>query len=262
MSLRSGSLLPGALLVGGLLSGVGVPVARGAGAFDPTHTSFQRVLDARLSGGRVDYAAIHAAPADLAGYVAEVAAAPVSTLSAADRKALSINAYNACTMKLVADSYPIVSMQDLDGGKVWDTRRCVVGGVALTLDEIEGGLRKLGDPRIHAALNCAAIGCPPLSSQVYTGATLDAQLDAAATRWAATAGWGGGVLSVNRIFDWYGEDFIARHGAASFDIPGLDGKTEAAANFIAAYAPERAGALRAGGYTVTFVDYDWRLNGK
>lgn len=241
------------------VSSVLVPLAL---AYDPTHAHLQKVLDTRLVGGRVDYAALHAAPAELDAYLAEVASAPVASLSAAERKALWLNAYNALTIDLVADNYPLASIRDLDGGKVWDTRRFTVGGTPMTLNALEAGLRALGDPRVHAGLNCASIGCPPLSSKVYTAAAVEAQLDTAARAWAATATLSGGVLSVSSIFDWYGDDFLARFGSATFDVPGLDGKAEAAANFLAAYAPDKAAALRAGGYSVTWQAYDWRVNGR
>ena len=234
----------------------------GAAAYDPTHAHLQKVLDTRLAGGRVDYGALHAAPAELDAYLAEVASAPVASMSAAERKALWLNAYNALTIDLVADNAPLASIRDLDGGKVWDTRRYTVGGAQMTLNELEGGLRAFGDPRVHAGLNCASIGCPPLSARVYTAASVEAQLDTAARTWAATATLSGGVLSVSSIFDWYGDDFLARFGTATFDVPGLEGKTEAAANFIATYAPDKAAALRAGGYTVVYQAYDWRVNGR
>ncbi|MDP2309869.1 MAG: DUF547 domain-containing protein [Pseudomonadota bacterium] len=236
-----------------------------AHALDPSHAKLQKVLDARLSGGRVDYAALEAAPADLDAYLAEVAAAPVASLSAADKKALYINAYNAYTLDLIADNFPLASIRDLDFGLVWDIRKFNVGGAMLTLNDIEGkNLRNLGDPRIHAAVNCASLGCPPIAPKVYTGTGLDAQLDAASRAWASTATLSGTTLTVNKIFDWYGDDFTPTFGSARFDIPGLSGKEEAAANFIAHFSttPARAEALRKGGYTVTFADYSWKVNAK
>ncbi len=241
-----------------LLSLVGLALA-----LDPTHAQLQKVLDAHVSGNRVHYAAIKAAPADLNAYLAEVAAAPVASLSAADKKALYINAYNAYTIDLIADNVPLKSIQDLDGGKVWDTRKFNVGGAMLTLNDIEGkNLRNLGDPRIHAAVNCGSIGCPPLAAKVFTGAGLDGQLDTVTRRWAATATFTGTTLTVNKILDWYKDDFAGKFGPGTFDIPGLDGSQEAAANFIARYAPDKAEALKKGGYTVVYGDYSWAVNAK
>lgn len=231
-------------------------------AFDATHAAWQRVLDASLRDGRVDYAALKAHPADLDAWIADAASAPVATLSAADRTALWIDAYNANTLRIVATAWPLASIRDLDGGKVWDTRRLRVGGDSLTLNELEGRLRAQGDPRVHAALNCASKGCPPLSPKAYVGATLDAALTDAARRWAASMPLSGGTLFACQIFDWYAADFAPAYGKAAYDIPGLDGAAEAAANFVAKYAPERADALRRGGYTVKWAAYDWGVNGR
>lgn len=230
-------------------------------ALDSGHVGLQRVLDAHLHGGRVDYAALHADPAPLDAYVRSLATVDVDRLAAADRIAFWINAYNALTIDVVADEWPVASIRDLDGGRVWDTRRFPVAGRSVTLNDIEHRvLRPLGDARVHAALNCASVGCPALAPQVYTGTALDAQLDAASRRFVADATLAGGVLTVNRIFDWYGEDWLPAWGTARFDIPGLDGKAEAVANFVAAYAPEKAGAIRAGGYAVRYAEYDWGVN--
>ena len=230
-------------------------------AFDSTHVRLQRVLDARLAAGRVDYAGLKSAPAELDAYLTEVATAEPAGMSADDRKAFWINAYNALTIDLIADSYPLKSITDLDGGKVWDTRKFPVAGTSMTLNDIEQRtLRPLGDPRVHAALNCASIGCPGLAAKVYTGAGLSGQLDAASKRWVASAKLEGASLSVSQIFDWYGDDFLGQYGPSRFDIPGLDGKAEAAANFVAMYAPDKATALHAGGYKVGYAPYDWGLN--
>ncbi len=232
-------------------------------AFDSTHATLQKVLTANVASGKVNYAAIKAAPADLDAYLAEVAAAPVSTLSASEKKALYINAYNAYTLDLLADNYPLTAITSLDGGKVWETRKFNVGGTQMTLNDIENkNLRTLGDPRIHAAVNCGAIGCPSLSSTVYLASSLESQLDAAAKKWASANAWSGTVLSINMIFDWYGEDFTAKYGTAYYDIPGLEGEQEAAANFIGKYASDRTDALKKGGYTVSFTSYNWNLNSK
>lgn len=231
-------------------------------AFDLDHAGLQRVLEAHLRDGRVDYAALKANPAPLDAYLRSLAPVDVDRLAPADRTAFWINAYNALTIDLVADAWPIASIRDLDGGRVWDTRRFPVAGRSVTLNDIEHRvLRPLGDARVHAALNCASLGCPALAPQVYTGAALDAQLDAASRRFVADATLAGGVLTVNRIFDWYGEDWLPAWGRTRFDIPGLDGKAEAIANFVATYAPQWAPALRAGGYAVRYAEYDWRVNG-
>jgi hypothetical protein len=232
-------------------------------AIDASHAALQGVYDKVVASGRVDYAGLAAAPQAMDAYLVDVAKAVPASMGAADKKAFYINAYNALTIDMIADSWPLASIRDLDGGKVWDTRKFNVGGQQMSLDDIENKvLRPLGDPRIHAAINCASIGCPPLSSKVFVGSQLEGQLEAAAKRWAATATWAPGVLSVNNIFDWYGDDFVPLYGAKAFDIPGLDGKAEAAANFIAKYAPDKAAAIQAGNFQVRMQPYDWKVNAK
>jgi hypothetical protein len=230
-------------------------------AFAVDHSLLQKVYDRALADGRVDYAALAARPADLNAYLDVVRRTPLATLSGNEKKAFLLNAYNAATIATIVASWPVASIMDLDGGKVWDTRKHDVGGVPMTLNQLENDhLRKMGDPRVHAALNCASLGCPPLTPKAFTAPELDAQLDAAARRWAATAKVGPTEVVVSRIFDWYGDDFVAKF--ASPDIPGIAGEEEAAVNFVAAYAPEKAAALRKGGYRVTYAEYSWALNGR
>lgn len=230
-------------------------------AFDPTHAGLQAVLDARVRGDGVDYAGLRAEPAPLDAYLRSLATASLDGRPRAEVVAFWINAYNALTIDVVADAWPLASIRDLDGGKVWDTRRFPVAGQSVTLNHIEHAiLRPLGDARVHGALNCASRGCPPLAGEAYVGARLDAQLDAAARRLAAPATLSGGRLVVSRIFEWFGGDFVLGYGAARRDLPGLDGAAEAAANFVAAHRPDLAGPLGAGGYTVTFAEYDWAVN--
>lgn len=225
------------------------------------HTALQKVYDANLANGRVDYANIKAHPEDLQAYLKVVQTTPLASLAGDEKKAFLINAYNAYTIETIVTNYPLDSIMKLDGGKVWDTRKFNVGGVQMTLNQIENdNLRKTGDPRIHAAVNCASLGCPPLSPKVFTAQGLDGQLDAAAKRWASTQKVTPTEVVVNKIFDWYGDDFTAKYGATYFDVPGLDGKAEAAVNFVSKYAPDKAEMLKKGGYTVTFGEYSWALN--
>lgn len=232
-------------------------------AFDHSHAAFQAVLSARLYSGRVDYAAIKADPAPLDAYLGAVATADVGGMTAAQSKAFYINAYNALTIDLIADNYPLVSILTLDFGKVWDKRSFLVAGQQKTLNDIEHRiLRPLGDARIHAAVNCASVGCPPLAAWVFTADKLDKQLDGAATAWVAGTVVSGSNVAVTKIFDWYGDDFLPAYGMGYFDIPGVEGKAEATLNFIAAFSPALAPTLRAGGLTVSYQNYDWSVNGR
>ena len=224
---------------------------------------WQAVLDTYVDdAGTVDYAALHAAhPLD--AWLSQLASATEPTGPKA-RMAFWINAYNALTVDLVADNWPLQSIRDLDQGHPWTTRHFTVAGQDRTLDDIEKHLRAAGDPRVHAALNCASKGCPPLSRTALSGDTLDSQLDDAAARFIATDGMrieaAAHKVLFNRIFDWYAADF---QDDTDTDPPGLTGKLAEAASWAATHAPaDQAAWLRAGGYQADWLEYDWRVNGR
>ncbi len=226
---------------------------------------WQKVLDTWVDPqGNVDYAGINAANA-LDGYVAALAEVD-EPLPRGEKIAFWLNAYNALTVHLVAESGAIQSIRDLDGGKVWDTRSFVVAGRPMTLNQIEHQiLRPMGDPRVHAALNCASKGCPPLYKQAFSAASLDNQLQDASRRWLTTNGivvdMSGKSVKLSRVFDWYGDDFTGMN--IKNDIPGLSGKQEAAIDYAIRYlSPEQAAFLKKGGYAVSWIEYDWSLNRK
>jgi len=216
--------------------------------------AYQGVLQRHVdAAGRVNYAALQD-DAALDAFTDALAAAEEPTDPAA-RMAFWINAYNALTLDLIADNYPLSSIRELDGGDPWSARMFTVAGQPVTLNHIEHQiLRPLGDARVHAALNCASRGCPPLPPAPFASDQLDAQLNDAAQRWVRTNGVNVDVsantLQISKIFDWYGEDFV-RDG---------EPKERAAASFAATYLPEHAAFLAAGGYTTSYMSYDWGLN--
>lgn len=232
--------------------------------FDGSFARFGRVLAGAVDDrGQVDYGLIAARRAELDAFLLDVASAPVGTMSRSEKVALWLNAYNAITLRVVLDAGVPRSIRDIDGGKVWTTRSFAVGGETLTLDALENQrLRPLADPRFHAALVCAAKGCPPLSPRPFAAADLDASLDTAARRWVATTAWSpdraAGTVGLSMIFDWYGDDFAAgRQG----DLAKVDGEAEAALWFLSRYvsAEDRAW-LVSGRVGTTWKAYDWSLN--
>jgi hypothetical protein len=119
------------------------------------------------------------------------------------------------------------------------------------------------------------MGCAPLHDRAFRGDLVGAQLDKASLRWIRTNAFStvGGVNSpsevrLSQIFDWYGDDFTPRFGTKHYDIPRLEGKEEAAINFIVhvmeknADRPALAEALKRGNYNVSWMDYDWSHNGR
>jgi len=235
---------------------------------------FARVLDRHRVGGRVDYAALEDDPTDLERYLDALAAVDPVRVERAPRReriAFWINAYNACMLRLVVDHYPIEpsggglfgairgAFADRPDNSVWQiddvfTREhCRVAGAERSQDEIEHEIiRPMGEPRIHFAVNCAARSCPPLRAEAYTAAGLDAQLDDQVRDFVAEPvhfrleEGSPPVLRLNKVLDWYGEDFGGAEGLKSFFQPYV--------------AEERAALLARPETEVAFFEYDWTLN--
>ena len=163
--------------------------------------------------GRVNYTTLKAS-ADTQAPMQELAHAQIPT-EQNEKMAFWINAYNLITLHLVSSEFPVKSIQDLDGGKVWTNRKFTVGDQLFTLDTIENKkLRTMGDPRIHAAISCASIGCPPLWNHPYDGQKLDEQLDNAMNRWTNSNGYRfkDGHLEISEVYTWYSADFNVPKG--------------------------------------------------
>lgn len=240
----------------------------------PDHGEFTGVLAEVVAGTRVDYAGLAADDAGLRAYLDRLAATDIAALanaSADEQLAFWINSYNACMLKRVIEHYPIRKAGGLQGLKnaaagrpdnsVWQIRdvftgeHCVVAGKERSQDEIEHEIiRPMGDPRIHLAVNCAALSCPPLVGRAYLPETLQEQLDERVRAFmtdtghfdVTTAG-DTRTVRVNKVLDWFKEDF--------------GGNDEGVRAFFAEYA---------GGYyrealldpetKVEFFEYDWTLN--
>lgn len=227
------------------------------------HGVWQRILGAYLAPGadrvnRFAYASV--GPADgqaLDGYIAGLAATPVSALARPEQRAYWINLYNALTVQVVLDHYPVASIHDIAISPglfaigPWDKALVEVEGEAVSLNDIEHRILRpiWRDPRVHYALNCASIGCPDLQATAFTAANAEALLEAAARAYVnhpRGARVEDGALTVSSIYAWFREDF---------------GDTEAGViAHLKRYAgPELAKALE----TVTDIEdyeYDWVLN--
>ena len=105
--------------------------------------------------------------------------APIDELGRDERLALLINAYNAFTLRLILDHYPVASITDIPADQRWDAVRWRLAGETYSLNQIEHELVRpnFREPRIHFALVCAAVGCPPLRTEAYTGELLEEQLE-------------------------------------------------------------------------------------
>ncbi len=199
--------------------------------------------------------------------------------AAAEKIAFWINAYNALTLKVIADHYPIKasffksfvypsnSIRQIPG--VWDKITFSVLGKDITLDGIEHEIlrRQFDEPRIHMALVCAAMGCPPLRNEPYTGAKLDSQLDDQAARFLKNPDKfridrDNRKVYLSPIFEWFGQDFVKNYGRGK-EFPSFPEKDKAVLNFISRYVePTDQEYLSKGGFSLEYLKYDWSLNEK
>lgn len=231
------------------------------------HDAWERILAAAVTEdaegvARVDYGALATDPAlrdGLDGYLARLQATGVSALDRPEQMAFWINLYNALTVQVVRDHFPVDSIRDIDispglfSSGPWGAELAEVEGEALTLDDIEHRiLRPLwGDPRIHYALNCASIGCPNLAPRAWRAGSLEEMLDAAARRYVNDprgVAVEDGELLLSRIYDWFEDDF----GTGEDDV--LIHLTAYAEPDLAWEIGQSSGI---GGYR-----YDWSLNGR
>lgn len=208
-----------------------------------SHRAFDELLSKYVSStGAVDYAGLKTQRGKLDAYLKTLSDnTPTEAWSRDERLAYWINAYNAGTIRLILDNYPLKSIQDLDGGKTWDVKRVKLGDKTYSLNQIENDIirPRFKEPRIHFAVNCAAKGCPPLRNEAFTADKLERQLAEQTRKFLNDSRYtkvDGDNLSVSKIFDWYGSDFA--------DVKSFVGKYRD--------VPE--------GATVEYVDYDWSLN--
>ncbi len=196
----------------------------------------------------------------LKDYVKSLEAVDVPSLSRPEQLAYWANLYNAKTIDIVLDAYPTKSIKDISlGGGLfasltggpWKAKVLNVAGRDLSLDDVEHGILRpvFKDPRVHYAVNCASIGCPNLMREAFSGAKIDAQLDAGAgayinhPRGVKAAD---GSVRVSSIYDWFAADFggdaagVLAH-LRKFAQPALKRELESIT-------------------TIAGYNYDWSLN--
>lgn len=195
---------------------------------------------------------------DLKTYLDALSKAQVSKLAEREQRAFWANLYNALTIEVILDHYPVKSIRDISISPglfaigPWGKKLIEVEGRSLSLDDIEHKiLRKVWkDPRVHYSVNCASIGCPNLPAEPFTGAKLEKMLDDGARAYVnhprGVSVDDRGRVKASRIYDWFSEDF----GASD-------------ANVLAHLRQYAAAPLRAKleqAKSIASYDYDWSLN--
>jgi len=233
--------------------------------FDHSHSAWNKVLKTYVgvdgATSRVRYAALKERPEDLNAYLAtveKVSLTEFSNFSEKQRLAFLINSYNALTVKLILDHYPVKSIKDIGGifSSPWKEKFFTLFGEKHRLDDIEHEMirKKFNEPRIHFALVCASKDCPGLRNEAFVVLRLDEQLENAANSFLRDSKRNSfnakdGVLSISSIFKWYGEDFSKKFGSVkSFIAPRM------------AKTPDEEIAIKSDKAKIKYLDYDWSLN--
>jgi hypothetical protein len=215
------------------------------------HTPLDALLRAHVSNGVVDYRGFQDNPA-FARYIEALAKAAALDGKAAEL-AYYINAYNAFAIEGILEGLSPSSL--LGRARYFKYTDRPLNGRRISLHDIEHAiLRTLGDPRMHFAIVCASKSCPFLRAEAYAASRLDAQLDDQAWQFVNDPfrnrfDKGAQTAYLSETFKWFDEDFRAAAGSSQ--------------RFVARYVAdaEVAQALRADGYKIAWIDYDWRLNG-
>jgi Protein of unknown function, DUF547 len=222
------------------------------------------VVDEPDGISRLRYGEVSAADRQaLARYVDDLSKVAVHALNPAEQFAYWINLYNALTVRIVLDRYPVASIREISlGGSLipdfitggsgpWQAKLIQIEGEAVALDDIEHRILRplLRDNRIHYAVNCASIGCPALLPAPVTAANLHAMLDRGARLYVnhprgAQAGDNG--LTVSSIYKWYRADF--------------GDSWQGVLTHMRRYANPATAQMLAPFETVNADAYDWQLN--
>lgn len=228
-------------------------------------TLLNRYVKASPDGvNRVDYAGWRAASADrtaLDSYISELSARRPSAMTRPEAFAFWGNLYNAITLKVVLDRYPVASIREIKSDSWFDPKaymgpwrqsRVTVEGRKLSLDDIEHSIMRptFKDPRVHYIVNCASLGCPNLMNRAWRAATLEADLDAGARAFVnhprGVSILPSGALKISSIYKWFIEDF--------------GGNDAGLLNHFRAYANSDLQGRLATSPRIAEDDYDWSLN--
>ena len=212
-----------------------------------THEILDLLLRKYVSAtGFVDYAGFKSEEAKLDEYLDLLSKnTPMDYWTRKAEMAYWINAYNAFTIKLILNNYPVKSIMDLDNGKTWDVKWIKLGSKKYSLNQIEHEILrpKFQDARIHFAVNCAAKSCPPLLNGAWTELNLESNLESTTRKFINNPAYNtieDKQITLSKIFDWYRGDFG--------DLR----------SYINTYTVQELGSK----VKVKFHSYDWALNGK
>jgi hypothetical protein len=222
-----------------------------------THGTLDSLLRQVVRDELVDYATLKQQRAMLDRYLGQIAGVrPDQLPTRADSLAFFINAYNAIVLDLVAQRYPDLQsvMEGAEGeSPAFFENKAQVAGHYLSLKKLEYGIlrARFGEPRVHFAINCASVSCPPLRERVFRGKGLEEQLDEVTRRFINDPSRNrydpeAGVLYLSQVFKWFPMDFERVSGSVE--------------EFFFAYLVGFGPGRDVPEVKILFMPYDWRLN--
>jgi len=226
------------------------------GAWDAFLAEYLSLPEDRVA--RLDYAGVSAADrAALEAYVETLSATAISTHNRQEQYAYWLNFYNALTVKVILDHFPVESIMDISispglfSRGPWGKKLVTIEGEEVSLDDMEHRILRpiWKDARIHYGVNCASIGCPNLAPQAFTPANLEAQLEAGAKAYVnhpRGVTVKDGDVTVSSIYDWFQEDF--------------DGTEAGVIKHLVQYAEPALKSQLEGKTGYDDDTYDWALN--
>ncbi|MDG5490251.1 DUF547 domain-containing protein [Psychroserpens sp. SPM9] len=209
------------------------------------HSSWDALLKKYVAkNGDVDYKGFKSDAQKLDEYINYLASkVPEKNWNLNEQLAYFINVYNANTIKLIIDNYPTKSIKDI--GNPWMKNRLKIGDEDYSLADIENGiLRKMNEPRIHFAINCASYSCPKLLNTAYTADNVQELMERATKEFINNSEknkLSATQLKLSEIFKWYKSDFTENGSLI---------------DYINQYAETKISADA----KIDYIDYDWNLN--
>ncbi len=186
----------------------------------PDYSGYKEILKNTVTAsGEVDYSSIiRNYKSQLDQFLNQLASVKSDELDNDQRLAFWINTYNAFTIKLITEHWPVKSIKDIADGKPWDKVEISLNGKEYSLNQIENEIirTQFNDARIHFAINCAAVSCPPLLNEPYYGNKLNEQLDERTRKFINNIKYNQlsqVSLNLSQVFSWYQHDF---NGVISF----------------------------------------------
>jgi hypothetical protein len=232
------------------------PVVGKAGSTPPSHQLWNELLKTNVKpNGQVDYKGFIREKPKLESYLKLLSenAPDRSKWSKNEQLAYWINVYNAYTVKLIVDFYPTKSIRDLGPRikiplikDVWHHKFFKIAGVDMSLDEVEHSIlrKEFDEPRIHFAINCASVSCPPLLNEAFVASNLENQLMRVTTTFINDPSRNkisSQSAQLSSIFSWFKGDFT---------------KKGTLIEFLNRYSKVKISPNA----RISFLDYNWNLN--